>query len=272
MATVVVTFPDPPVSGSTVRAAWVIHASVFTGGISDTALTMVVLPTPNPPATTILAEASRGALAGELVKPIDDSLQEAGVVGGGVGLGVDDQPVAGGHVAEEHPGHAERDAAVRGELGDRLDRGVRPVVQRAGLGREQVGVAGVVVRHRDQGVHVQPLPGAGPAAGEHVGAHPRVGARGAGAVRRRHGAACPVARPRRSSRSRGVSTWPTLSTSRVIWWATAPSAAPSRTSTASPASPPIPMNRKCPVGNLSMIWSHPGSSTCSAMLRPRLSS
>src|SRR5690606_40772740 len=76
MATVVVTFPDPPVSGSTVRAAWVIHASVFTGEISDTALTMVVLPTPNPPATTILAEASRGALAGELVKPIDDSLQE----------------------------------------------------------------------------------------------------------------------------------------------------------------------------------------------------
>ena len=36
--------------------AWVIHASVLTGGISDTVLTRVVFPTPNPPATTIFAE------------------------------------------------------------------------------------------------------------------------------------------------------------------------------------------------------------------------
>lgn len=34
--------------------AWVISASVFSGVISETEPTNVVLPTPNPPATTIL--------------------------------------------------------------------------------------------------------------------------------------------------------------------------------------------------------------------------
>jgi hypothetical protein len=56
---VVFTFASP--SGSTVLLACVIHASVFTGGISDTAPTRVVFPTPKPPATTSLADVTFGA-------------------------------------------------------------------------------------------------------------------------------------------------------------------------------------------------------------------
>jgi ABC-type Co2+ transport system permease subunit len=47
------------VDGASVAAS-VMAASVVTGSISDTALTNVVFPTPNPPATTILTEVAAG--------------------------------------------------------------------------------------------------------------------------------------------------------------------------------------------------------------------
>jgi hypothetical protein len=75
MATVVVVFSSMPVRGSRLLLAWVIHASVLTGGISETVPTRVVFPTPNPPATTIFAEVTLGdRRSGELAKAIDDSL------------------------------------------------------------------------------------------------------------------------------------------------------------------------------------------------------
>src|SRR5215467_13178275 len=102
MATVVVVFSSEPCSGSTVLLAWVIHASVLTGGISETVPTRVVFPTPNPPATTIFAEVTFGGTrSGELAKAINDSLQQPVVVGRGVGLLVDQDVVGGGQVLKE---------------------------------------------------------------------------------------------------------------------------------------------------------------------------
>src|SRR6476659_4721031 len=64
MATVVVTFLLTSDASSTPSDSVVIAASVVSGGISETADTKVVLPTPNPPATTSLTEVTfraRGA-------------------------------------------------------------------------------------------------------------------------------------------------------------------------------------------------------------------
>ena len=59
IATVVVLFSGTPVRSSTPVLAAVITASVVNGVISETAPTSVVLPTPNPPATRILADLIR---------------------------------------------------------------------------------------------------------------------------------------------------------------------------------------------------------------------
>src|SRR6266545_687486 len=56
MATVVVTLFGVAERSSTSTLASVMTASVVSGTISETDPTRVVLPTPNPPATTILAE------------------------------------------------------------------------------------------------------------------------------------------------------------------------------------------------------------------------
>ncbi|MFD2354999.1 hypothetical protein ACFSTC_45680 [Nonomuraea ferruginea] len=58
MATVVVVLLGVSETSSTPADASVITASVVSGRISDTAFTNVVLPTPNPPATTIFVEVS----------------------------------------------------------------------------------------------------------------------------------------------------------------------------------------------------------------------
>jgi hypothetical protein len=56
MATVVVVLSGTPDRSSTAPLAAVIRASVVKGVISETAPTSVVLPTPKPPATTILTD------------------------------------------------------------------------------------------------------------------------------------------------------------------------------------------------------------------------
>src|SRR5437773_1919989 len=59
MATVVVVFAPTREASSTSLDSFVIAASVVSGGISDTAATNVVFPTPNPPATTSLTDETR---------------------------------------------------------------------------------------------------------------------------------------------------------------------------------------------------------------------
>jgi hypothetical protein len=61
IATVVVVFCGTAQVSSTPTLGAVITSSVRSGGISETAPTKVVLPTPNPPATTIFAEVTRPA-------------------------------------------------------------------------------------------------------------------------------------------------------------------------------------------------------------------
>src|SRR6266849_3872857 len=62
IATVVVVFAGVCRFSSTAEEASVISASVASSGTSDSAPTMVVLPTPNPPATRIFAD-SAGAVS-----------------------------------------------------------------------------------------------------------------------------------------------------------------------------------------------------------------
>src|SRR5690242_9059763 len=77
IATVVVTFARTWVASSTPSDSVVIAASVVRGGISETADTNVVFPTPKPPATTSFTEVTRrgrdvcalGALAGCVAGP-----------------------------------------------------------------------------------------------------------------------------------------------------------------------------------------------------------
>src|SRR3954454_6950745 len=91
IATVVVVLSMAGWRWSTVSLAAVIHASVFTGGISEMAPTQVVLPTPKPPAMTILAEVSPGrggaggAGSGELPKTIADPFQQTEIPAGVLG-------------------------------------------------------------------------------------------------------------------------------------------------------------------------------------------
>src|SRR5215216_3734263 len=80
MATVVVPLPGTLAGSSMPTPATVITASVVRGVISETAPTRVVLPTPNPPATTIFAEviatARRGYLWSEPAKSTQHPFQQ----------------------------------------------------------------------------------------------------------------------------------------------------------------------------------------------------
>src|SRR5271155_3789460 len=85
IATVVVVLPATPVRSSTPTLTWVRDSSVRSGRISLIALTSVVLPTPNPPATTILkGVSSPSAVPSEGAEPIEH-LPEHIEVGAGPG-------------------------------------------------------------------------------------------------------------------------------------------------------------------------------------------
>src|SRR4029450_4631941 len=112
------------VVSSTPRLAVVMAASVVSGMISETAPTKVVLPTPKPPAMTILTGV--GALdspAGEpepycpesIEPPLEKRKVWAVADAGGPVHG--DQPFLG-HVADEHADDAEGQVEPRGDLGD----------------------------------------------------------------------------------------------------------------------------------------------------------
>src|SRR6187200_2474898 len=114
IATVVVDLLGVAVRSSTLILACVITASVVSGVISDTEPTNVVLPTPNPPATTILTDVMAGASAlGWATLDLTESTKhpfeqvEVRTALRIIALMDADEPVRT-HVGDENPGHAER--------------------------------------------------------------------------------------------------------------------------------------------------------------------
>lgn len=84
-ATVVVVLPSTPRRSSTPAESSVISSSVRSGVISLSAATIVVLPTPNPPAMRIFTEAARGRELSKFSDAIEYSSQNVEVSGPRVG-------------------------------------------------------------------------------------------------------------------------------------------------------------------------------------------
>src|ERR671919_665129 len=136
--------------------ASVMRASVRSGSISETAPTKVVLPTPKPPATTILTERAPGLVVASVVvwsestKAISYSFEdgqvaaggEAGAGVGGVGVGDVDE-LFGFEVGDQDAGDAEGDADDGGDFGDRSGGAAHPQDAFAfWFGVDVVGAAG----------------------------------------------------------------------------------------------------------------------------------
>src|ERR1044072_2904179 len=126
MATVVVTLFGVTVRSSTPMLASVMTASVVSGTISDTEPTRVVLPTPNPPATTIFAEVvgcgagprvPRGLEPAETTEHPFHEIDRGPVADDRAALVDQDEPHPG-HVTDQHPGRTERQLQVDGYLRD----------------------------------------------------------------------------------------------------------------------------------------------------------
>src|SRR6185436_15240416 len=148
MATVVVVLPGTVAMLSTVSPAEVISASVVSGVISEMAPTSVVLPTPNPPATTILADVirllARPRCWSKSVKSNENPFEDVDAVGDVAAFRhvVENEHVRADHVGDQDAHHAQREAEVRGDLGQRL-RAVATQVDDAAL--VAVGVLGRVL-------------------------------------------------------------------------------------------------------------------------------
>src|SRR5262250_1261964 len=105
IATVVVDLSGTCDRSSTSVLATVMTASVVSGVISDTAPTKVVLPTPNPPATTILTEMGSGTSAPpQAVEQAFEHVRARAAVGF-VGRPVDGEEPVGVQVRHQDPGH-----------------------------------------------------------------------------------------------------------------------------------------------------------------------
>jgi hypothetical protein len=124
IATVVVVLSGTCERSSTPALAAVITASVVSGVISETDPTKVVLPTPKPPATTILTEViaaspalpRRGGL--ELAKSTEHPFEQVQVRATlRVIQLMDPDQSFHRHVGDEHPGHAQRHPEHRRYLG-----------------------------------------------------------------------------------------------------------------------------------------------------------
>src|ERR1700759_3345672 len=108
MATVVVLLSGTWDKSSTSVLATVIMASVVNGTISETEPTNVVLPTPNPPATTILTEVvARRESTSKLVEATQHPFEQVGVRGV-FRLAVHQDQARVGQVADDHASHTER--------------------------------------------------------------------------------------------------------------------------------------------------------------------
>src|SRR5215207_2078965 len=109
---------------STPAAAVVMSASVVSGLISEMLATVVVLPTPKPPAMTILTGSGgrRPAAGGDSADRAEttDHPQQRVDVRRCVGVRqVDGQVALRGQVADQYADHSQVQRQLRGDLGDR---------------------------------------------------------------------------------------------------------------------------------------------------------
>src|SRR5689334_15840954 len=124
MATVVCTLSGRAAVSSTPMLRDVSAASVVSGSISEMEPTNVVLPTPKPPATTILTGSGEpGAASGGSVSERTDSIEhplEQCAVGTGTRVAGSVQLQVAGvdHVGDQDAGHAEGHSQMGGHLGD----------------------------------------------------------------------------------------------------------------------------------------------------------
>src|SRR5262249_6326383 len=116
-------------------AAAVISASVVSGAISEIAPTVVVLPTPKPPAMMIFTgigargpsegtaawpvAAASGRYSGDRTESTHHSQDAVGVMSGHDVHRVDVEIAGGAQVADEYAGHAEVQPQAGGDLGHR---------------------------------------------------------------------------------------------------------------------------------------------------------
>src|SRR5574341_754644 len=138
IATVVVLLSGTAEMSSMLNDAAVISCSVVSGGLSETAPTKVVLPTPKPPAIRILSgkicrSAPDGGVGGEvrsartepLQEPAEDGLARPPALPCRLGQ-VDGEAADVDEVADQDPGDAHGDPEGGGDLGDRHGPGAHP--------------------------------------------------------------------------------------------------------------------------------------------------
>src|ERR1700733_11600529 len=159
---------------STSVEATVMTASVVSGVISDTEPTKVVLPTPKPPATTILTDAMAAAVASspaalELAKSTEHPLEQVKVRGSRrvIGLGDPDQTVHR-HVRDQHAGHAQGHPEHRRDLCDRPPVTAEPENDLA-FRAERGEIAGLIVGGRHHRFDLELSPRLGSSPGNRVG-------------------------------------------------------------------------------------------------------
>src|SRR4051794_10269144 len=250
IATVVVSLPGVEVRSSVSSLASVISASVCRGVISETEPTRVVLPTPKPPATTILVamgarvrsvcqDFRSSSVSSKTAESIQHPFQQSAVgsaraVTGPCAVHTDLSLVR--EVAEQYADHAERHLQQRGDLGHRAHTaaqfddgehlGHHPGAVRVAVRQFLAFLGGLQRRH--ERLHEEDVAEARTAAGERIGAHAGRFALGAahGEFVRCHAhralpAADSCSRDFRSSvRSSGVRTWPARPTKSAMWYAT----------------------------------------------------
>src|SRR5690242_6485699 len=132
IAMVVVVLPDAWPGSSTPTPSMVISASVVSGAISEMAPTVVVLPTPKPPATMILTGTGGAVRCGPLGTRAVPTTRRSGYGSkstdhshDGLGVGevvlqhVNVKKSGGSQVADENPGDAEVHPEPGGDLRDR---------------------------------------------------------------------------------------------------------------------------------------------------------
>src|SRR5690348_12474376 len=124
IATVVVALPGTFDGSSTPTPAAVITASVVRGVISETDPTRVVLPTPNPPATTIFADLIDGESGPplEIAESTEHPFEQFHAIDARLCLHrhVQGEQALRHHVGDQDPGHTYRKAGVGRDLGERV--------------------------------------------------------------------------------------------------------------------------------------------------------
>src|SRR5215472_2888377 len=160
IATVVVVLSGTCDRSSTPVDADVITASVVSGVISETDPTKVVLPTPNPPATTIFTDviAACSALPAtglELAKSTEHPFEQVEIRAavGVVKLVHPHQPLHR-HVGDQHPRHPQRHPQHRRDLRHRPPVPAKPQ-DRLALRRQHRQVPRLVMRGRHHRLNLQ---------------------------------------------------------------------------------------------------------------------